>query len=232
MENYFEHFKSKSLPKVKTYFKRVHYAPWWAETPEVGVPVAKSTEDPRTRTATTGNGTGTEGNVTYHTVVYNGTGLDQSGGRTIEREQEVEGNGIVLRQYTHPFAIQDGERVKLDLELNEDTLRRFAEYLGERGVPVRITSLTRPGAKTKQGNTSRHAHGKAMDIVPLDGNFDALLKLMTTDEEVMNAMNNLGVGFIDETSEEMLRRTGGTGPHIHVGDDKFAIRYFNQFSAK
>ena len=228
MENYFKYFKSNSLPKVKTYFKRVHYAPQWAETPEVGVPVAKSTEDPRTRVVVNGNGT--EGNVTYHTVVYNGTEPGQSGERTIEREQGVEGNGVVLHQYTNPFTIQDGRRVDLDLELNENTLRRFAEYLGEKGVPVKITSLTRPGAKTKQGNMSRHAYGKAMDIVPLDGNFDALLRLMTTDAEVMNAMNNLGIGFIDETSEEMLKKTGGTGPHIHVGDDKLAVSYFSQFS--
>ena len=224
MENYFAHFKSNSLPKVKTYFKRVHYAPWLAETPEVGVPVAESTEDPRTRVAINGNGT--EGNVTYQTVVYSGAEPDQSGGRTIEREQGIEEQGVTLHQYTNPFAIQDGKRIDLDLELNEQTLKRFADFLGEKGVPVRITSLTRKGATTSNGSVSRHHYGKAMDVVPVNGDFFALRRLMLTDPEVINAMNNLGIGYLDETTEEMLKKTGGTGAHFHYGDDRSAVQYY------
>lgn len=114
--------------------------------------------------------------------------------------------------------------------LNENSLKEFATYLSTKGVPVKITSLRREGAKTSNGAISRHAVGKAMDIVPESGDFSALINLLTTDKEVRNKMVELGVGFIDETTSEMLAKTGGTGPHIHIGDDRYAINYFNQFT--
>ena len=69
-KNYFNHFNSETLPKVKTYFSRVRYAPWiHGEVPKVGVPVAQSMEDPRTRVASTSNGNST---VTNTTIIYGG----------------------------------------------------------------------------------------------------------------------------------------------------------------
>ena len=90
-------------------------------------------------------------------------------------------------------------------------------------MPVRITSLERPGARTSNGAMSNHALGEAMDVVPINGDFSALRRLMLTDSEVINAMNSLGIGYLDETTEEMLKKTGGTGPHFHYGDDRSAI---------
>jgi hypothetical protein len=70
-KNYFNHFDSDTLPKVKTYFSRVrYYMPWmYGKVPEVGIPVAQSTEDPRTRVANPSNDNPT---VTNTTIIYGG----------------------------------------------------------------------------------------------------------------------------------------------------------------
>jgi hypothetical protein len=64
-KNYFNHFDSETLPKVKTYFGRVRYIPWAnGEAPKVGIPVAQSTEDPIIRVAnSTPNGNFTATNT-------------------------------------------------------------------------------------------------------------------------------------------------------------------------
>ena len=222
MKNYFEHFKSNTLPKVKTYFSRVWYGPQQWQTPSVGVPVAQSTEDPRYRIST-GNGEGSS--VTNTTVIYGGY-PSQSGDGTIVMP-EARRDRITLGQTRTPFAILDGREVELSgMELNAESLRQLASMFEQKGVPVRITSLERPGAVTSNGSTSYHALGKAMDIVPVDNDFNKLRELMITDPDVIAAMDALGLGFIDETSQEMLRRTGGTGPHFHVAPDRLAIQHY------
>lgn len=218
--NYFDHFNSTTLPKVKTYGIRAQYIPLQKNVLESDIPIAEEDEQPVVVTSGSRSGNNSGGGTV---VIYNDNG---DGSRTIRREQGIEGQGITLHQYTHPFAIHDGKRIDLNLELNEQTLKRFADFLGEKGVPVKITSLTRKGATTSNGSVSRHHYGKAMDVVPVNGDFSALRRLMLNDPEVINAMNNLGIGYLDETTEEMLKKTGGTGPHFHYGDDRSAVQYY------
>lgn len=225
-KNYFNHFNSETLPKVKTYFSRVRYAPLMhGEVPKVGVPVAQSMEDPRTRVASASNGNST---VTNTTIIYGG---NQQGDPSIVLPElpNPEQRSIVLQQTSNPFATFSTQRPEIKLELNPDSLRQFAKLLEYKGVPVRITSIERPGARTSNGAMSHHASGKAMDIVPIDNNFEKLQNIITTDPEVINFMNMLEIGFIDETTEEMLSRTGGTGPHYHIGPDKLAIKHYQSF---
>ena len=112
-------------------------------------------------------------------------------------------------------------------EVNEESLKGLAALFEAKGVPVQITSLRREGATTSNGSRSYHADGKAMDIVPKSGDFGPLLQLLRNDEEVRSAMSQIGIGYINETTKEMLARTGGTGAHIHFGEDKLAIKHFN-----
>ena len=117
----------------------------------------------------------------------------------------------------------NGETKSLEVDL-----RKLADTFASKGVPVKITSLRREGAKTSNGEMSHHANGNAMDIVPLSGNFTQLLKLLRDDEEIRNQMSKLGVGYINETTKEMLAQTGGTGAHIHIGGDRLALKQFNE----
>ena len=225
-KNYFNHFDGDTLPKVQTYFSRVRYVPWLhGEVPKVGVPVAQSTEDPRTRVASTSNGNST---VTNTTIIYGG---NQQGDPSIVLPElpNPEQKGVTLQQTSNPFAAFSAQRPEIKLELNPDSLRQFAKLLENKGIPVRITSIERPGARTSNGAMSHHSSGKAMDVVPVDNNFEKLQNVLTTDPDVIGFMNMLGIGFIDETTEEMLRRTGGTGPHYHFGPDKLAIKHYQSF---
>lgn len=221
-KNYFDHFNNETLPKVKTYFSRVQYVPlMYGETPKVGVPVAQSTEDPRTRAINTSDGKSTTTNTT---IIYGGNQGDPS---IISPElSNPEFGGVVLQQTSNPFATFSAQQPEIKLELNAASLRQLATLFEHKGVPVRITSLERPGAITSNGSVSRHHYGKAMDVVPVNGDFVALRRLILTDPEVINMMNNLGIGYIDETEEEMLKKTKGSGPHFHFGDDQWAIKHY------
>ncbi len=117
---------------------------------------------------------------------------------------------------------------KRNTDVTKEQLLSIAELFKQKGIPVRITSLERPGAKTASGHTSWHATGQAMDIVPESGDFTALLSLLESDPEVRGAMAKIGVGYIDETTAEMMARTHATGKHIHIGPDNLAIQFFNK----
>lgn len=117
----------------------------------------------------------------------------------------------------------NGETKSLEVDL-----RKLADTFASKGVPVKITSLRREGAITSNGSRSHHADGNAMDIVPLSGDFTQLLELLRNDEEIRNQMSKLGVGYINETTKEMLAQTGGTGAHIHIGKDRLALKQFNE----
>jgi len=67
-----------------------------------------------------------------------------------------------------------------------------------------------------------------MDIVPTNGDFSSLLILLESDPEIRTAMANIGVGYLDETTDKMLNITKGTSKHIHIGPDHSAIAYFNR----
>lgn len=117
----------------------------------------------------------------------------------------------------------NGETKSLEVDL-----RKLADTFASKGVPVKITSLRREGATTSNGSRSHHADGNAMDVVPLSGDFTQLLELLRNDEEIRNQMSKLGVGYINETTKEMLAQTGGTGAHIHIGKDRLALKQFNE----
>ena len=99
----------------------------------------------------------------------------------------------------------------------------FVKY----NVPVTITSDYREGAKTKQGRQSYHATGNAMDIIPKDGHdFAEIAKIIRETPEIKTYMQQHGYGVLDETTEAMLKRTGGTGAHYHIGPDRIAQKFW------
>ena len=111
------------------------------------------------------------------------------------------------------------------VEQNKDISNDLKTLLGmfnTAGIKIKMTSGYREGAKTKQGNVSHHSTGNAMDIVPEDGNFKALAEAIRNNPEISTFMKSKGLGVLDETTAEMLARTGGTGAHFHIGPDKIA----------
>lgn len=106
-------------------------------------------------------------------------------------------------------------------DVSED-LKTLLGMFNTAGIKVRVTSGYREGAKTKQGHVSHHSTGNAMDIVPEDGDFVALAAAIRNNPEISAYMKEKGLGILDETSKEMMERTGATGAHFHIGPDKIA----------
>lgn len=104
------------------------------------------------------------------------------------------------------------------------------EVLNNAGIGFRVTSGYRPKSKTASNRTSYHALGKAVDIVP-DGNetFESIARKIVTNPTVLNYFKEHKLGVYDETTKQVLSRTGGTGPHYHIGPDKVAIRGLEEF---
>lgn len=100
------------------------------------------------------------------------------------------------------------------------------------GINIRVTSGKRkPGAVGKAGNRSYHVHGNACDIVPGQGEtFDSIRRKMKQHPEILQFFYENGLGVIDETIPENMKRTGATGPHFHIGPDQWATRTWAQWT--
>lgn len=108
-----------------------------------------------------------------------------------------------------------------------DDLLEFIEHIRmypDLASKIRITSGYRPGATTSNGSTSYHATGDAIDIVPTDGNFDTLKAEFLKYPDLITFMQERGIGVFEETDQKTLNKTGGTGPHWHIGKDNVAVQ--------
>lgn len=107
--------------------------------------------------------------------------------------------------------------------------------LQEEGIKVRITSEYRPGSRTSNGSASWHSqkdangNSRAIDIVPVDGDFEKLRWELINNPEIRQYFADNGLGIIDETSSDMMRRTGATGKHFHIGPDTLAVQTWNDW---
>lgn len=100
-------------------------------------------------------------------------------------------------------------------------MNQFVTKLQDKFPTIRITSGKRDG-----NQHSHHHTGNAVDIgVNRSTDTDAMKMydwLMNT-EEGLGLMSEYGLGIIDETDPEMMKKTGATGPHFHIGpDSKFS----------
>lgn len=104
-----------------------------------------------------------------------------------------------------------------------DDMNQFVTEVQKKFPGIRITSGKRSG-----DGDSHHHTGNAVDIgVSRSTDTDAVKMynwLMNT-EEGLSLMSEHGLGVIDETDPSMLAKTGGTGPHFHIGkDSKFSAQ--------
>lgn len=90
----------------------------------------------------------------------------------------------------------------------------------ESGINIRVTSGFRKNAKTSSGKDSWHASGEAIDITPAPGEtLDQLLEQIKNSPELVNWLTENGYGILRETTQGALKRTKGSGYHLHIGKD-------------
>lgn len=111
-----------------------------------------------------------------------------------------------------------------------EVLNKFAEA----GINVHVTSGERlPGQAGKAGKRSHHITGNAVDIVPGKGEtWESMRKKIKENEPLKNWLRSKKIGIIDETVADTMKKTGATGPHWHIGPDKWALKDFETIFAK
>jgi peptidase M15 len=106
--------------------------------------------------------------------------------------------------------------------LDQEIKKLFAEE----GINIRVTSGKRSaGSAGKAGSKSHHIHGNAADIVPGEGEtFESIKRKMQNSEKIKRFFYENGLGIIDETDPNTMKKTGATGKHFHVGPDQLATK--------
>lgn len=120
---------------------------------------------------------------------------------------------------------QRGKHVFKTSDIQVGEMQGLLDAFADAGISLRITSGTRPGARTKQGEQSWHALGRALDVTPVEGQtFEDLAEAIRNSPDLVAYMKEHGYGIYDETTPEALSRTKGTGAHWHLGPDQNAIK--------
>lgn len=105
------------------------------------------------------------------------------------------------------------------------------DLFSKAGISIRVTSGRRAaGQAGNAGSRSHHVPGNAADIVP-DGQetFDTLRTKMLSNQDILQFFYENGLGVIDETTPEAMRRYGSTGAHFHIGPDQAATRTWREW---
>lgn len=120
----------------------------------------------------------------------------------------------------------------------------FEDLIKTYNLPIQISSGYRGkngfrGGKTKSGKQSNHnkldehGHPMAYDIQPLvngkvdksDSAFTNLRNILANNYNVREWFKMRNWGILDETTPQMMAKTGATGKHFHIGPDRAAVRF-------
>lgn len=120
----------------------------------------------------------------------------------------------------------------------------FEDLIKTYNLPIQISSGYRGkngfrGGKTKSGKQSNHnkldehGHPMAYDIQPLvngkvdksDSAFANLRNILANNQDVKEWFRMRDWGILDETTPQMMAKTGATGKHFHIGPDRSAVRF-------
>ena len=120
----------------------------------------------------------------------------------------------------------------------------FEDLIKTYNLPIYISSGYRGkngfrGGKTKSGKQSNHnkldehGHPMAYDVQPLvngkvdksDSAFANLRNILANNQDVKEWFRMRDWGILDETTPQMMARTGATGKHFHIGPDRAAVRF-------
>ena len=127
----------------------------------------------------------------------------------------------------HLFSLYGGSKVSSKFNPQYGLMKQFVDLAKEENIPIRITSAYRPGAITSNGSPSWHSKGLALDITPAKGvSWNELKLAFKNSPRTLQWLKDNDFGILDETTPEMLAKTGGTGAHWHIGRDRAANRAF------
>jgi len=96
----------------------------------------------------------------------------------------------------------------------------YDDYYSLTGKYLSITSGKRNSSNGvgKNSKISKHNTGDAIDV---SANHTDDYRFLMNTKEGLDLLTKYGLGVIDETDPEELKKTGGTGAHFHIGKDSF-----------
>lgn len=113
-----------------------------------------------------------------------------------------------------------------------DEHKQILAELSKLGISGTVSSGIREGAKTAQGKTSFHAVGQAFDFVPSAKYTSEQFKELLLTSGAYDYVKSLGYNILDETTPEMMKKTGATGPHFHFGKDPIKAERGTKFTSE
>ena len=118
-------------------------------------------------------------------------------------------------------------------DINVGNMQGVLDAFADAGIPLRITSGHRAGAKTSSGKDSWHSSGWAIDVTPIDGwTYEDLKQAIKESPELIKYLRDNQIGILDETSDSTQEETNATGAHWHIGKDQSAIKGLETLLAK
>lgn len=149
-----------------------------------------------------------------------------------EYETQVE-TPVVVEPTVIEQPITRGTTIFKTPGINVGNMQSVLDKFNEHGISLRVTSGLRPGAVTSSGKQSNHSIGNAIDVTPGEGEtWDTLRSKIKNTPALIKWMQDNGWGILDETTQDMLARTGGTGAHWHIGSDDSAKKGLLKLIAK
>src|SRR5690606_9243190 len=88
----------------------------------------------------------------------------------------------------------------------------FRNKLAEMFPQMKVTSASR------NWGAGRHQRGQAMDIAA-----DPEIHKFFYSKQGEDLLREFNLGFLDETLEHNMKKTGATGPHFHIGKDSTLV---------
>lgn len=111
-----------------------------------------------------------------------------------------------------------------------DNMKAFTKELEQKFPGIRYTSGKRE-ASQKVGKYHKHSHHNTGDAVDIGKEHKDVYDYLYNTQEGLSLLTKYGLGIIDETNPETMKKTGATGPHFHIGKDtKFANEAKQRFN--
>lgn len=126
------------------------------------------------------------------------------------------------------FAVKEGEPEYEEYLAGQKMSQEIQDIFERNGMKVDIIYSYRPhnSGIGYANDRSHHRKGAAVDVVPRDGDFEALRDFMLHNEEMVTYLKENNLGVIDEAHQSTLDHTGGPTEHFHIGPDQMAKRMY------
>lgn len=158
--------------------------------------------------------------------------------QTVETQSEsyITDYGDNFSQRSEPTTVSEpvvSKAIQKHSGIDVGNMQDVLDTLNKYGIKYKLTSGKRTKTIGSAGKKSHHLTGNAIDIVPVEGmTWEDFKKQFKTNHAVLDYLKSKGYGILDESTAEMLSKTGGTGAHFHIGPDKIARAGLDAFYAK